>query len=406
MPRRWKFTTGVRPNTVTVYERDRGGPLHIRTWDPTKRNGHGNWVRRSLGHRDRERAKQYALEVAARPETLAEKTAASEENLSTIFNYYLLNRSPRKTISQQRADRRRVELFSAFLGPSTAPERVSLAQWERFCDARLSGEIDARGMPVRKPRAVRARTVEADCRWLVQCLNWATKWRDESGHYLLTSNPLRGFPIPRELNPKRPVATHERYVALRAVTDDVPMEIRWGGRRQEQRSYLSELLDLANYTGRRIRAICSLRYEDLALEEPPFGAIRWPATTDKTGRATTAPIHPVVRDALDRAASRALDSEFLFPSPSDPNKPVTRYLASKWLQKAEKLAGLERLDGGLWHPFRRKWATERKHLPDVDVAAAGGWKSLQALKQSYQHADHETMVRVVLEAGELREAGR
>ncbi len=34
---------------------------------------------------------------------------------------------------------------------------------------------------------------------------------------------------------------------------------------------------------------------------------------------------------------------------------------------AQKLAGLELLDGGDFHPYRRKWATERKHLPVQDV---------------------------------------
>ena len=73
--------------------------------------------------------------------------------------------------------------------------------------------------------------------------------------------------------------------------------------------------------------------------------------------------------------------------------PMTRHLADKWLRKAEKLAGLEPQLGSLWHAYRRKWATERKHMPDVDVAAAGGWKSTHALKASYQHADAETILK-------------
>ena len=83
---------------------------------------------------------------------------------------------------------------------------------------------------------------------------------------------------------------------------------------------------------------------------------------------------------------------------------MTRHLADKWLRKAERLAGLDPLNGSLWHAYRRKWVTERKHMPDVDVAAAGGWKSTHTLKLAYQQADRETMLRVVLEAGELREA--
>ncbi len=58
----------------------------------------------------------------------------------------------------------------------------------------------------------------------------------------------------------------------------------------------------------------------------------------------------------------------------------------------------------LWHAYRRKWATERKHLPDADVAAAGGWANPNTLRLVYQQADQETMLRVVLEGGTLREA--
>ena len=82
---------------------------------------------------------------------------------------------------------------------------------------------------------------------------------------------------------------------------------------------------------------------------------------------------------------------------------MTRHLADKWLRKAEKLAGLEPLKGSLWHAYRRKWGSERKHLPDVDVAAAGGWKDIMSLKRSYQQADADNILSVVLSGGELRE---
>ena len=64
---------------------------------------------------------------------------------------------------------------------------------------------------------------------------------------------------------------------------------------------------------------------------------------------------------------------------------------------------MQPLKGGQWHAYRRKWATERKHMPDVDVAAAGGWAELTSLKKAYQQADEATMLKVVLEGGELRE---
>ncbi|MEE8446927.1 MAG: hypothetical protein V3S52_04680, partial [Gemmatimonadota bacterium] len=80
-----------------------------------------------------------------------------------------------------------------------------------------------------------------------------------------------------------------------------------------------------------------------------------------------------------------------------------RHIADKWLRKAEAAAGLEPQKGSLWHAFRRGWVTARKHMPDVDVAEAGGWKSLKALRTAYQQPDEATMLDVVLGGGELRE---
>lgn len=79
------------------------------------------------------------------------------------------------------------------------------------------------------------------------------------------------------------------------------------------------------------------------------------------------------------------------------------HTVSQWLLAAEALAKVEKQLGGLWHPYRRKWATERKHLPDVDVAATGGWSDLSSLKTAYQQADPETMYQVVSEPRRLRE---
>ncbi len=101
-----------------------------------------------------------------------------------------------------------------------------------------------------------------------------------------------------------------------------------------------------------------------------------------------------------------LGSAPLFPSPGDHTKPLRKEMADKWLTRAEELAGLESQPGGLWHPFRRKWATERKHWPDADVAAAGGWRRLDALRRCYMQADDQTILKVVLERGELREAAQ
>ena len=49
-------------------------------------------------------------------------------------------------------------------------------------------------------------------------------------------------------------------------------------------------------------------------------------------------------------------------------------------------------------------AAAQAAAPDVDVAAAGGWKNPETMKLAYQHADTETMVTVVTEPRRIREA--
>lgn len=215
----------------------------------------------------------------------------------------------------------------------------------------------------------------------------------------------RAARLPEEKNPRRPVATQDRYEAIRRVSDRVAMEVRVDGTRRPMRSYFAEILDLVNGTGRRISAVLALRYEDLRLDAGPRGAIRWPADTDKMGKEWVTPISARVRAALERVlrGRPGVGRAYLFPSPRNPAQPVSKDLASAWLERAERLASVPKHDGSLWHAYRRKWATERKHLPDRDVAAAGGWSDLTTLKTAYQQVDTATLYRVVSEPAELRE---
>jgi hypothetical protein len=137
----------------------------------------------------------------------------------------------------------------------------------------------------------------------------------------------------------------------------------------------------------------------------PHGAIRWPDDTDKEGQEWLCPINAKVRAAIDRILRErpGIGTAFMFPSPSGPEAPISKKRATLWLLEAERLAGLPKLRGGAWHPYRRKWATARKGLALADVAAAGGWKSKETLLRCYQHPDDATMLTVVLGGAELRE---
>jgi hypothetical protein len=94
-------------------------------------------------------------------------------------------------------------------------------------------------------------------------------------------------------------------------------------------------------------------------------------------------------------------SGYLFPSPKTADESWTRFHARDLLERAEKLAGLD--PGGGFHAFRRKWATERKHLALKDVMEAGGWTDPRSLETCYQQVDEDTLLAVVTEPRKLRE---
>src|SRR5258705_1611807 len=298
-------------------------------------------------------------------------------------------------------------MFTRVFGGDRDLSRLPLQVWEQFLRQRQTGAIDPQGRPVPEPqnaedpprRPVRARTVESDAEWLWKVLGWATEADDPEGRPLLRVHPLKRerfrAAIPRVVNPRRPVATQDRYEALLAVADQV-------------HPYLGPLLALVNGTGRRIGAVTQLRYADLQLakrKSAPHGAIAWPGETDKMGKAWSAPLNAAVRATLDAllAARPGLGAAYLFPAPKNAGKPVDRWLASKWLEEAQLLAKLPRLGRSLWHAYRPKLATERKHLPVQDVAMAGGWTNAATLQLIYQQPDEGMLYRVVSEPAELRE---
>ena len=47
------------------------------------------------------------------------------------------------------------------------------------------------------------------------------------------------------------------------------------------------------------------------------------------------------------------------------------------------------------HCYRRLRAIERRHLPAIDVAAAGGWGDTQALTRIYQKAEAAGVAQAV-----------
>jgi integrase len=152
-------------------------------------------------------------------------------------------------------------------------------------------------------------------------------------------------------------------------------------------------LTLAAATGRRLSSIRNLDWSDIDLGR---GKIRWRAEFEKTTTGSFVPIPDGLIEELKRLR-REIQAVggLVFPADRDPLKPMDRFLWDKWLLIAEREAQLPKLEGGLWHPYRRMWATARKGLPPKDVAAAGGWADIETLLKCYQQADEETVKQVM-----------
>jgi len=190
------------------------------------------------------------------------------------------------------------------------------------------------------------------------------------------------------------VASWDRFLATRSALQRLAADAATE-RERERWTRLELALVLAEATGRRRGAIVALSWEDVELAT---GTIRWRAEYDKKGVESVVPIPRALAEELARFR-RLLGAApgRLFPRRADPARPVPPAMLSQWLRAAEATAQIPKLPGGLWHPYRRKWASERMHLPLKAVADAGGWKDTATLLTCYQQTDEATLLAVMSE---------
>lgn len=378
--KRWSYSTGERGrNKVRAFEHQ-SGVLMLEFSDRGKR------TRISLGHKDRTRAKQQADDAAAklgREEDLKPK----EITLGALFDSYGSEVTPTKSERGQRYDGVTTKMFSRYFGAEQPPLNLSIRDWNRFIGDRRAGRIGP-GFGPWQP--VSDRTVERDLRLLLAVFNWATIAGDGRGGVLLERNPFKGYPVPKEKNPRRVVLADEEYDALILVS----MEIDW-------RFHVA--LVLAHETGHRIGAIRKLLWSDIDFDA---GTIRWRAEHEKNGYEHVTPMTGETRRAAQRARSEkpGVGETPLLPAPGNDAVPVSRYLVKDWWRRAEALAGLERVPGRGWHSLRRKFASDLMNEPLKTLCQLGGWKSPQTVLMCYQHAD-ERELRRALDARRNRSAG-
>lgn len=352
----WSYTAGSYGNTVKVSERTEGGYIYAR-WTE-------NGVRhtKSLRLRSKTRARNYAHSLSDR---LAGGAGSGSARVSAILSEYLKQHSPKKSSREVSADAARCLRFGAVWGMKQ-PNEITRLDWDRFDkQRRAEGAGD--------------RAVEADFKWFNSVLNWATKWATDKG-YLLDENPVRGFPIPHNKNPKQPVMTQEVFDHFEENAHEDMRDLMW----------------IANETGRRLGAIIGLHWHDVSFIK---NTIVWSEDTDKTGKRSEVPLSDACRRVLVQRADRLGITQYVFPSPRDHNRPMHRNRAQAW---AEALSKKIKQPWPGWHSIRRKWVSERPATQAV--AQAGGWANLRTMLMCYNKPDMEAMREAVEQRTPYREA--
>lgn len=394
--KRWSYSAGERGrNRTRVFEHSRNGALYLE-WYEAVPNGRPKVSRLPLPHRDRALAKAAADELAARLARAMPAVPAvpSRITLGALIDNYLVERTRDKSPAKQAHDRRCAVLFGRAFGRDTDPRTLSRREWDRFIRDRQAGALaispeDAEKKPAK--RIVRPRAVAYDLAWIVAVFNWATLVSDGRGGVLLAHNPFKGFPMPREENPRRPRLTPEEYGKLVEVAPQV------------SRSF-GLALTLTHETGHRIGAVRLLRWSDVDLTAK---TVRWRAENDKIGMEHTTPLTDDAVTALEaaRLAQSAIGDAWVFAAPGDASEPCSRHLMRDWWERGALAAKLEPAARRGWHSLRRQFATELKDTPLKDLCALGGWKDPQTVLTCYQQADDETMRNALAQRRAIRASG-
>jgi integrase len=383
---KWTRSLGHRGMRVRLFQKRKGGMFYRAVWMP----GSGRSIA-SLGTADRVVAEDLGKRLLAalldgeapranEPVRLGELWRRFQAECATFLD----------NAASTRADsRRRAEVLLAFWGPQRDVRTLTAHDVAQYSTTRRRGGVRlSRG---RITPAVRQRSVQADLGLLRAMLRWAMTAPTPHGRWL-ERNPLDGVRLERERNPVRSWATYDRFLAVR----DAVGKLRESAASETERTRWTRLelaLVIAEATGRRRGAIAKLRWEDVDFER---GTVHWRGEHDKTGMELVVPAPAALLNEL-RLFRRMLGAVGgpMFPSSKRRAESIRPEMLDQWLRAAETRAEVPKLRGGLWHPYRRKWATERKHLPLPDVMAAGGWRDALTVSNCYQRADETTMLEVM-----------
>ncbi len=416
--RGWTRSFGERGLRVRLFQKRKEGKFYRSVWRP------GLGIdEKCLYTMQRDEAERIGRELLAKATLGETEQRPSNEPIALLhlLDRYVLESATflDNSAGTRKDSETRVKILCAYFGADCDVRELREDDVVAYTQWRLAGtvqyDVDAKSGKPKLTRAVRMRSVEADLKLLYAALKWATSVRVGKGRRLLDFHPLQGVRRPRERNPKRPITTWERFERARGAAQELTGEAeariqnpktdegRAAAEADRVKWLRAELgLVLLEATGRRSGSIRQLRWEDINFNT---SEITWRAEADKKRQQWNTPVPGSLLDEI-RAfrAKLSVVAGLVFPAEKNPTEPIRRDVFARWILALEKRAGLAKLDGGLLHTFRRKWATERKDLSLKDVAAAGGWKDVGTLLTCYQQADRQTMLAVMSEPRKVTEA--
>jgi integrase len=375
----------------------------------------GGKSRRSLGTRDRARAEELGRELLSglmsgrepRVRTGPVKLGELFDRFAAECHMFLDN-----TARNLADTRTRLTILRAALGSARDVRTLSENDVRHYEVRRRAGGIRYDDESITAP--VRQRSIQADIKLLKQVLYWACSVVQDDGSRLLERNPLEYVQVKGEHDVARPIASLERFEATRRAMQELqhqyaeqarvlPTErARARAKRGEMSWIRAELaLVLLEATGKRRGSIMGLRWSDV---DVATGHITWRPEHDKKRKTWVVPYPASFFETL-RDFQRRLGAigGYVFPRQDNAERPAPPELLSQWIRKAEQKAGLTKLPGGTCHPYRRKWRSERRHLPLKAVALAGGWTDTATMERSYDLPDDADVLAVTSETHKRRE---
>lgn len=339
----WSYNAGEPGrNWVRAFEKVPGGALYLEWMEPVVDAAESAVMvlNRRTGElqpkRGRRRAALRTMDrgvAVSKAEEAAERLGQMEPDaavpgiitLNQLFTLYEREVTPEKGTKTQAGDRQSMRAFRAFFGGGAIAEalrngkavtELGRKRYNAFLRARRNGEVQG------FPRKVGDRAVQADIETMRAIFNWAMVER-EDGTVLMQRNPWKGFPIPREKNPRRPPLTPEIEAKLLAV------DTEWRPRLA---------LILCRETGRRLSAVRRVEMDKLDIAGK---SIEWEPGYDKNGKGRITPLSQRAVDAIRTALQeRGIGGRWLFPSPDDPTEPATKDYFVTYMQRWKRRASV------------------------------------------------------------------